>query len=326
MIGTQADIKEKVKMNRYSRNWQCNFFCEKCLACRHLPNIGGYDFTHQATWRHMMTSHQNYLATTPEWLRSPWCEQHSWSIYRQRDDLLHLVWLGFAKDVSGQLLYDFAIARPGDMTNNLQALYREMRAWFRDRGVPCNVRPWGKTTISWSSSNDYPTLEGNIKASASKLIFLWASWKAVQIVETGENTSDYSRMRATMAWNLSRFVAILDAEPLFLSDDAAFAACHHGHAFLICYQQLAFDAIVAKVAAYKLRPKLHYFAHTVLELIVTFENPRRQDLFAAEDFIGRIKKIGSKCHRSTTPLRVCQHILLALGQRWAQLRRRRGPA
>jgi hypothetical protein len=33
------------------------------------------------------------------------------------------------------------------------------------------------------------------------------------------------------------------------------------------------------------------------ELTETFENFRRQDLFLAEDFVGKIKAIGQKCHR-----------------------------
>ena len=141
-VGTQSDIKEKVKVNRYTRNWQANFFCERCLACRHIPHSSGYDFSDMATWRHMITTHPMYLATTPEWLRSPWCQLRSWTIFRQRDDLLHVCWLGFGKDVAGQLLYDLACRTGGGLGQNLGALYREMKEWFRGRGVPCNVRPF----------------------------------------------------------------------------------------------------------------------------------------------------------------------------------------
>jgi hypothetical protein len=66
----------------------------------------------------------------------------------------------------------------------------------------------------------------------------------------------------------------------------------------------------------EVRPKLHYFAHLLLELVVTFENPRRQDLFSAEDYIGKIKRIGSMCHRSVVGLRVVQRLSNLLCLRW----------
>ena len=49
----------------------------------------------------------------------------------------------------------------------------------------------------------------------------------------------------------------------------------------------------------------------------TRENPRRRDLFLAEDFVGRVKKVGGKCHRSTCSRRVVERLLLLKMWRWA---------
>ena len=38
-VGHTADCKEKVRMHRLSRNWACNFLCEKCLGCRRSPSL-----------------------------------------------------------------------------------------------------------------------------------------------------------------------------------------------------------------------------------------------------------------------------------------------
>jgi hypothetical protein len=43
-VGTQADLKEKVKCNRFTRNYQANFLCERCLGCRHRQDGNAYDF------------------------------------------------------------------------------------------------------------------------------------------------------------------------------------------------------------------------------------------------------------------------------------------
>jgi hypothetical protein len=70
----------------------------------------------------------------------------------------------------------------------------------------------------------------------------------------------------------------------------------------------------------QVRPKLHYFAHTLDHVLRTRENPRRRDLFTSEDYIGRIKKIGSKCHRSSCSQRVVERLLLSKAYRWHKMR------
>jgi hypothetical protein len=72
----------------------------------------------------------------------------------------------------------------------------------------------------------------------------------------------------------------------------------------------------------EIRPKLHYFAEMLLEMEKTRENPRRQDLLGAEDYIGKMKKVGGKCHRTTVSLRIVQKIVVLMSQRWHVQRRR----
>jgi hypothetical protein len=71
--------------------------------------------------------------------------------------------------------------------------------------------------------------------------------------------------------------------------------------------------------ARQVRPKLHYFAHTLEHVLKTRENPRRQDLFGAEDYIGRIKKIGCRTHRLVCPLRVVERLLILKSHRWHKI-------
>ena len=90
--------------------------------------------------------------------------------------------------------------------------------------------------------------------------------------------------------------------------EAAAAAKANGEACLKYYQLLAAEALQEERAAYKVRPKLHAMAHLFMNLPATRENPRRQDVFGAEDFIGRIKKVANKCHRSQAHVRVIQRM------------------
>ena len=94
---TLGELKEKVKVHRYHRNYNCNFLCEKCLACKHLAKGNAYDFRDAVLWRRMRVCHRLYLSSTTVHDRSPWCSSRSWRTDRHKDDLLHGWWLGFIK-------------------------------------------------------------------------------------------------------------------------------------------------------------------------------------------------------------------------------------
>ena len=92
-----GDLKEDVKVHKLHRNYQCNFFCKKCLACKHKHNGNGYDFNIGAFWTRNLVNHATYLDTTAPERRSPYCQMKGWTIHRSREDDLHQIWLGFAK-------------------------------------------------------------------------------------------------------------------------------------------------------------------------------------------------------------------------------------
>ena len=82
------------------------------------------------------------------------------------------------------------------------------------------------------------------------------------------------------------------------------------------YSWLARDAYDSARARWKLRPKFHYFAHVLLRLRKNLENPRRFDLCTAEDFMGRLRKVGSQCHRVTASKNILRRHCLVLARRW----------
>ena len=49
-------------------------------------------------------------------------------------------------------------------------------------------------------------------------------------------------------------------------------------------------------------------------------NPRRQDLFLAEDFIGKVKRVGKKCHKRLVSLRAAQRRVILMATKWAKMR------
>ena len=120
-----------------------------------------------------------------------------------------------------------------------------------------------------------------------------------------------------MAWALLSAIREMDAHKgPFMPQASADLVCDRGELFLMSYQALHEGALTQNRAAYKLRPKLHYAWHMFDTLRRTRENPRRQDLFDSEDFIGKLKRIASKTHRRTAPLRTVQRMIVFLSHRW----------
>ena len=67
---------------------------------------------------------------------------------------------------------------------------------------------------------------------------------------------------------------------------------------------------------FKVRPKLHYWAHHLDHTFETKENPARFDTFDWESFVGKIKRIVSKTHRLTASTRAVERYLLQCAVRW----------
>ena len=312
-----SDLKERVRIHRFIRYYQCNFLCEKCLGHRWASWANAYDFSDSAKWRELEVTHESYLLSTPPGSRSPFCRFRSWTIHRNKGDLLHNCWLGFSKDVSGQMLFEIAsMYMSPDLSYNLALLHQQMIAWYREQGVYCGVRLFRLTTLQWENNRDYPTLESQMKGAHSKMVFMFVAWLAVQIVESGTDTSPHAKLRATCAWALRDVIYVLDRHGRWLPQDAADQVYDHGNLFLTAYQRLAGIALSESKAWYKLRPKFHDFAHLLIDIKRCRENPKQRDLFDSEDFIGKIKKLAAACHKRHVDVAVCYRLILFLGWRW----------
>jgi hypothetical protein len=94
---------------------------------------------------------------------------------------------------------------------------------------------------------------------------------------------------ARMITSLVSFLNVCGvAGGLFTAEEAS-KVQQQGRSFLLSYQTLAEEAYSTWQALWKLRPKIHYFAHMVEELPSTLENPGRCDTFDWESFVGTIK-------------------------------------
>lgn len=208
-------------------------------------------------------------------------KMEQWSPLRNSNDDLHCCWNGWAKDMTGTLIKEFIDDFPAWMSSQqaLTILYGEFKTNCRLHGRPCYTKPFtlkglGLEDPTGQATHMYPVLPDRIKAAHSRQIAMWAAERAKQIGMDPEAT-EHQRMRGGLAHWFLRYYFILNANKknAFLTEEDATAAHEAGMQALIHYQLLANAALTSEVLLYRVRPKLHYWAHTVLEVKQTRENP-----------------------------------------------------
>ena len=305
-----------MRQNRFVRNYNCNWLCELCVGCRHRTFCNAYNFNSNAEWLLTLTTHARYLATHLPHQLSPWCTIRSWSIMRWLWDLLHLLWLGFVKDLLGSeillMAMDLFKAHPGTcLKDHLHTLWREFKASKYTAAVP----PFTTVLLQRSSERDYPVLHSYIKGATCKCIFKWAVQRTTQEAEKPDAT-EFMKFRATALYALNRFVKVCDGAGLFLTPVEAQEASDFGWLYLRTYQALAGKCLSAGQCLFKVRPKTHYFAHLLIHVKCTRENPRRHELMTAEDYMGKVKLLGRVAHRLTCGTTIMKRLCVFWSHRW----------
>ena len=316
----QGDLKEKRICHRFQRHYLCSELCEWCEASRTSEHMNAYDLSASASWRSHLTSHQAYLANTPAARLSPWSSVPGWSSDRNFVDLLHRMWLGVAKDLSGTLLFllgclymeKWSMSLP----DALWYIWFEFREFMRHRGKRCDVRAFTLNTICWGGPTDFPILHSRIKAANSKAITIFLCWQTIRMIEQGCDTRPDAHHRDKLCRGFIGFVSILDASGPWLTDAEIASATRQGQTVLDMYQLLSLQACQQSLCLYKVPPKTHYVCHLILRLSSCRENPAKSDLFMAESYLGKIKMLARVCPSRTISLRVAQRLLLFLCMKW----------
>lgn len=103
------DAKARVETNEFQRHYGCTNICESCCAqnplYRHDPEMSYHNFSPDSA-RHLTTiDHETYMRTCDN--VSPWHQVPGWRLDTCLHDLMHVVFLGTARDLISSLLADF---------------------------------------------------------------------------------------------------------------------------------------------------------------------------------------------------------------------------
>ncbi len=136
------DAKARVECNFfYDRYYLKNRICETCMACKPTgkdadPNMNYQDFR-DGPRQMTFLNDETYRRTAT--IVSPWHKMPGWTLHTCCHDLLHVVFLGTAKDMIGSLLADWIdhdLLEGRTVDEKLKLFSLEMHSSLRAEGFP----------------------------------------------------------------------------------------------------------------------------------------------------------------------------------------------
>ena len=164
-----------------------------------------------------------------------------------------------------------------------------------------------------------PTLSSEVKACSVKPVIFFLQHELCECRVHFEE----KKLIEVASYSICSLLRLCDNEPLVMSATAAETGYQHGRLFLRCYGALAQRARDRNVERWHLRPKAHYFDESLMCMRSTRENPARQSNTLEECFMGKMKRIACKVHRSTQAVRTVMRYVLFLKFRWHELSRQK---
>ena len=297
--GVKHDGKARKEVHLFRRYYQCMFICDSCFAVG--ASVHSPPALYYANWQpgalYMETRLDQATYEAIEVDPSPFMKIPGWTLAACFWDHLHVIWLGFARDLVGSVLVEFythSFVEAGSEEECYQRLTAMFRAWCATRGIK-PVRGWFNKASLGITNNEFPELASWFKAVHIKIIVMWLADQAQVFTRQGSEHDDF---RCVCLWSLAEYSRVLDRaaeHSVMLSSSAKRKALNAGFQFLRSYQWLACNARAHNCKLYFVRPKLHAFWHILVDCVAHGLNPVRVQCNVDESYMHTLKRIGKHC-------------------------------
>ena len=234
-------------------------------------------------------------------------------------DLLHNLYLGNGKDACGAslvLLVECGLYGETRPDAEWSLCFKRMFLAYQQK-----MRHHRITTscpaFSIATCNARGVANFEAKAAHIKHVFFFVA-DELSIAAASDCSTAEVDLAAFAMYNLVQFIQVTDRAALILSVDEANAAYKFGRAYLKSYKQLALLALSTGALRWKVRPKCHYLDHSLRDMRKYRWNPRFFACWCDEDYMGRITRLASRCHRSTVTSTALLRYFILLAHRWMQ--------
>ena len=266
--------------------------CWMCDASANGP-LAFANCSADAPWRATRRTHESYvLKLAADGLPLPSLFQHVIGLRLENIMIyiIHALDLGFAAHLVGnvfQLCLAKKVWSPGNREDNLAGLNKELDQWYKDEKIQSKIK--GKLTQERiKTSGSWPKLKA--KGAATRHAVPFALTLAHKHCD---------RRVVALCQLLCEFYQIIDAQGIFLDDEAKARLPVLGRQMCSLYALLATDALNAGKKCWKMTPKVHLVQHLLEWQAPSVGNPRFYWTYADEDLVGSMIEVAESCHSST---------------------------
>lgn len=220
----------------------------------------------------------------------------------------------------------------GDSRNvpdRLLRAHRLFKLWCEAEKKSCTLKNFTRANLHFTKASAFPYLGG--KGADVTVVLMFLEWFLKMLVRAPKSGDEIilSAMLQLVQGTLN-FLGVMHSHDLFLPNGCAGYMAKQGLVALRSYSYCAKVAMEDSHRLFCLRPKFHYWAHTIYELRESYYQGHKQVLNpcifnceANEDFIGRVSRLSRRVSARLPIKRSLQRYGLGFVSRIRKLKRAR---
>ena len=328
LIGVKGDFEFHLEVGGFFRSYanigtkndiQC---CPECEAG--APGISPMDMREVPAWASTCYQTEPWLVKPPlNYI--PYDDSRPASLYKR--DVFHTLKFGFMRDLCASIIVHLAqlgyfdpvpCAESRSLDARLERAYSYFKLWCIAESKRTTLRKFSRNNFHRKKATSFPFLAGKGSDSVLACCFLvFFVQLKLRSLQDQSHAVLLHAMLETLQGGID-FTAVMHSHGVFLTRACARFMMKSGYRLLRGYAYLADTCINERRRLYALRPKLHFFHHTLRDMQDQLDrgdtcvlSPGIFNCEANEDFIGRISRISRRVSPRLASLRTTQYYLVA---------------
>ena len=295
--------------------------CPQCEAG--VPGLSFTDVSDRPAWFATMARSDPW-DETPPLNRAPYRLSCPASLYKF--DPFHVTKFGVFRDaVASSLIrlaamtyFDFEDGASKSVAARLERAFSLYKLWTLAAGKNATLKKFTKANFNFEKYSQFAWV--NAKGSEVTLLLMWVDFLLDQIMAKPLKQAAHRmplQAMSQMVKGALNYVGIMHSHGVFLPAACAKLQVKSGLAFIRGYAWNANFCMERSVSGFRLRPKLHYMHHLILETQQQLDQGAQFALSSAlwlcesnEDFIGRLARVSRRVSARTSALRTTQRYLV----------------
>ena len=325
-IGAKGDAEwhfEAANFNRsYHRTGLVNhqMICPLCEAG--AEGISFSDVSAQPAWLRTVGASDPWEALPPL-NRLPYANSFRAGLYKF--DAFHVLKFGVFRDCVASTIvrlaamgyFDFDAGDSKGIAARLERAFSMYKLWCLAEGKSPSLKNFTKANFNFEKFRQFAWV--NAKGSEVTLLMMWLDFFIGRILNAPKQDSHVMPLKAmsqTILGGLT-YIGIMHSHGIWLPKCCGQIQLRAGFSFLRGYAWLAEHCTQNNVSGFRLRPKLHYFHHLLMETQEQISAGCEFSLSSVtflcesnEDYIGRLSRVSRRVSSRTAGLRSVQRYLV----------------